>query len=276
VSGEPLVGFVCPACRGALERAAPETVRCAGSAHHVFPVRAGAPVLLPDADDQAVALAGIAEAAAQWAAARGDRWEAARRRVWKAIVRASVEDAPPPGMFADLGAGGAGLATLAAHARYQAVAIDAGMPPEGPYLRAAASFEALPLADGALRVAAFVASLHYAASVGRALAEARRALRADGLLFIALTPVHATEGGADDAAASTAEGIRGAVGDNELSRVYRHLVRDELLQTLASAGFSVEERPSGLGPLFHATRAARGTLARSELAQFPLLLCRPK
>ena len=251
-------------------------MRCAGSPVHEFPLAGGAPVLLPQGEDRAVALAGIAEAASRWAAARGDRWEAARRKVWKTVMATSLEVAPPPGMFADLGAGGAGLASLAAHARYQAVAIDAGMPPEGPYLRAAASFDALPLRDGALRVAAFVASLHYATDVTTALREVRRVVGEDGLLVVALTPVHASEEGAADASATTAGGIRDAVGENALSPVYRHLVREQLHDSLVLAGFAVEERPSGLGSIFQATRRLKAAVTRSEFADFPLLLCRPR
>ena len=275
MTGEALDGFVCPVCRARLAREGAEGLRCAGASPHAFPVRAGAPVLLPDGAGQALALESIADAASKWAAARGDRWEAARRKVWKAVVRASLEVAPPPGMFADLGAGGAGLASLAAHARYQAVALDAGMPPEGPYLRAAASFEALPLADGSLRVAAFVASLHYASDLRGALREAARVLGEGGALLIALTPVHSTEGGAADAAASTREEIQAHVGDNTLSDTYKHLTRAELWGALDAAGFQVEERRPGFGAGYAALRAARARVSGSEFASFPLLLCRP-
>lgn len=275
MTGQPLDAFACPVCARALAEDGTQAVRCAGSPPHSFVVRDGAPILFPEGPERSAALAAMGEAYAKWAESRGGRWDRERRRVWRTVIREAIAAAPPPGVFADIGAGGGGLAAMAAHARYRAIAIDATLPPEGPYLRAAADFESVPLAPASVRVAALVASLHYADDITRVLRRVREVLHPDGLLVIALTPVHGTADGAKGAAATTQGEIREAAGDAPLASAYRHLTRAELAGALQAAGFASEERGSGLSPWYSAARTLKERASGDEFASFPLLLCRP-
>lgn len=267
--------LVCPLCHFPLVEMSPNAVECRGPLKHVFPVVEGAPLLLVETAGRAVSLQGLAADYRAWAAQWGMRWDGQRRKIWRAVLRAAARAAPPPGAFADLGAGNGGLAALAAHAGYDAIALDAAMPEKGPYVRAGADFEALPLEDGSLRVAAFVAALHYSQDLRAALGEARRVLDDQGVMVVALTPIHFTPEGAASAADTTRREIRAATGDRGLAAAYHHLTRPELVEALEAAGFLVEERPSGLGMGERAARQARALLAGDAMARFPLLVCSP-
>jgi len=276
VSPGVLDAFRCPSCRAPLEVSERAAAICQGAARHEFPLRDSAPSFLSEADGSADTLEAVAGAYAKWIKEAGGRWNRERRRVWRSMLDAAREAAPPPGLFADLGAGDGGLAAAAARERYQAVALDAALPPEGPYLRAAASFTALPFGDGALRVAAYSASLHYADDLVLALKEARRALRPDGALIVGLTPVHLTARGAAGAAETTRHEIRALASEGPLSESYRHLTLEELEGALGSAGFVFEVRPSGLSAGFLAVRAVKSRIAGTEFARFPLVVGRAR
>jgi SAM-dependent methyltransferase len=56
--------------------------------------------------------------------------------------------------------------------------------------RVAASFEALPIRDGAFDVVVFNASLHYAEDLGRALSEARRVARSGARIVVLDSPFY--------------------------------------------------------------------------------------
>ena len=121
----------------------------------------------------------------------------------------------------DLGAGNGWLCWRAATAGCECVALDLrddavdGLgaaaaylaEPNGSFARIAASFDALPLADGAFDVVVFNASLHYAVDLAAVLREARRAVRAGGRVVVLDSPFYRRDA---DGAAMVAEKRRHA------------------------------------------------------------------
>lgn len=271
-----LAPFACPACCAPLDRAAPDAAVCRGAGAHKFPLEEGAPVFVAASPEDEAALAATAAAYSEWKATQPRAWSRQRERVWRAVIGHARQAAPPPGVFADIGAGGGGLAAMAARANYQAAAIDAAVPPPGPYVRACASMTALPFADGSLRVAAYCASLHYASDVDAALREAARALDPAGALVLALTPLHRTGIAAESAAETTRSHMRAAASEGDLAESYRHLLEADLVASLVRAGFAPEAHPSGFSATFRALRAAKERLAGEEFARFPILVARRK
>jgi len=205
-----------------------------------------------------------------------DPWARQRRQTWDALLHTAQELAPPPGVFADLGSGDGGLARRAARLGYQAFAVDVLPFPRSPDIeRIRSRFETLPFADGALRVAAMCASLHYAPDVAAALAEARRTLAAKGVLLVALTPVHRNAPAANGAAESTRRLVRQAGGSGPIALGYRHLVESDLRAAFDRAAFSVEALDRLYGLRFRLVRALLSRATGQEYARFPLFVARP-
>ena len=268
--------YACPSCGTALARGHAHQLVCA-TGRHVYPIVAG----VPDLRDLQVRphSESVLRDVALWSAARlgRDPWRRPRTRAWAALLRVGRQIAPPPGVFADLGAGEGQLAREAASLGYRALAIDLAVPPARPGVeRARGTLEALPLSSACVRVMAMSASLHYARDPVRALQEARRVLTADGVLLIALTPVNETAGGAELAAEHTRRAIRTAGGTGPLATGYRHLVATDLRAAFHRAGFSVTERPRALGRTWETRRRILRALTGRELARFPLIIARPR
>jgi len=159
-------------------------------------------------------------------------WEV-RRQSYGALVDQLSHAGPHPeaGPAADLGAGTGWLAYRLAGAGYRVVAVDASLDDDfgleaAAIYRAAAgdrllpvqgNLECLPLRRGALSLAVFNASLHYARDLGRTLSRAAAALRPEGCLVVLDTPVAARP--------------RPGTGRGD-----RHLGRRELEQAMEAAG----------------------------------------
>ena len=101
----------------------------------------------------------------------------------------------------DLGAGNGWLSWRLAEDDHSVAAVDlsdddddglgaATAYPEIRFLRVQASFDRVPLADGAFDLAIFNGSLHYAADLRHTLAEARRLVRRGGHVVIMDSPVY--------------------------------------------------------------------------------------
>lgn len=120
------------------------------------------------------------------------------------VLRPLAREAGRPLRLADLGAGNGWLSYRAALDGHRATAVDirddaadglgaaegytAHLP--APIERIVASFDALPVEDGAYDVAAFNASLHYAVDLGATLGEAARVVRAGGKIAILDSPFY--------------------------------------------------------------------------------------
>lgn len=100
----------------------------------------------------------------------------------------------------DLGAGTGWLASRLASAGHDLLALDLGADPtdglgalahlDGAVTALAASFDAIPLADGVADLAIWNASLHYAGDPARTVVEARRVIVPDGRMVVLDTPVY--------------------------------------------------------------------------------------
>lgn len=137
--------------------------------------------------------------AAQWAI-RSRTYDAFAARVLRPMARA----ADRPLRILDLGAGNGWLCYRAALLGHEATAMDvrddavdglgaaagydAHLP--RPFGRVAASFDHLPLPDGAYDVAVFNAALHYALDLRATLAEAARVVRRGGRVVILDSPFY--------------------------------------------------------------------------------------
>jgi SAM-dependent methyltransferase len=149
--------------------------------------------------------------AAQWAV-RARTFEAFVTRVLGPMIAATMR----PLTVLDLGAGNGWLSYGVACLGQRAVALDIraddvdGLGAAEPFVARAAgriqcivaSFDAVPLPDGAADVAVFNASLHYATDLPAVLAEARRVTRQGGVIAILDSPFYRREA---DGAAMVAE-----------------------------------------------------------------------
>ncbi|HEX8903289.1 MAG TPA: class I SAM-dependent methyltransferase [Longimicrobiaceae bacterium] len=137
--------------------------------------------------------------APQWAI-RSRTYDAFERRILRPMIRAAAS----PVRLLDLGAGNGWLCYRATLLGCVATAMDvrddgvdglgaaAGYDPHlpRPFGRVAASFEAIPAADGSFDVAVFNAALHYALDLSAALAEAARVVRGGGRIVILDSPFY--------------------------------------------------------------------------------------
>jgi SAM-dependent methyltransferase len=215
--------------------------------------------------------------AAQWAV-RARSFEAFRSHVLRPLAARLGR----PLVLLDLGAGNCWLSYRAAVEGHRAVALDirddrvdglgAGEPlvrrVPGQIERVTASFDAIPLADGAVDLGVFNAALHYAVDLGATLAEAARVTRAGGQVVILDSPFYVREA---DGAAMVAEkraqaGARfGERADALLALPFiEFLTRDRL--AAASAGLGLRWRRRRVRyPLWYELRPIRAAL-RGERA----------
>jgi len=140
--------------------------------------------------------------AGQWAV-RARTFEAFAARVLEPMARGVSR----PLTVLDLGAGNGWLAYRVASAGHRAIALDIraddvdGLGAADPFVarrpgsieRLVASFDAIPLADGASDLTVFNAALHYAADLSAVLAEAHRVTAAGGMIAILDSPFYRRE-----------------------------------------------------------------------------------
>lgn len=144
--------------------------------------------------------------APQWRV-RARTYDAFAARVLAPLAR----EAGRPLRVLDLGAGNGWLCHRAARLGHHPAAVDVredGVDGLGaaagydahlprPFPRVAASFEALPVRDGAYDLAVFNASLHYALDLGAALREAARVVRPGGRIAVLDSPFYRRAGDGD-------------------------------------------------------------------------------
>lgn len=209
--------------------------------------------------------ASVAHDWARWSR-QGDPWARQRIHAQRALIEACVARAPPPGLFLDLGGGASTLAPQAEAVGYRAISVDLvssdGI--RGDFLR-------LPIRDGVARVTAFCASLHWAVDSRLALREARRVMQPNGVVAIALAPLHRSTTDADAAALTTRTAIRRAGGRGSASRSYRHLTYDDLQAALDAGHFVDTSYQRGVPLLFKGWRAMKAWGLRRPYADFPLV-----
>ena len=169
----------------------------------------------------------------------------------------------------DLGAGNGWLSYRLALAGDDCIAIDireddvdglgaaAALQRHAPFACVPASFDALPVADGAADLAVFNAALHYATDLRATLHEAVRAVRAGGEIAILDSPFYAR---AADGAAMVAEKHAqashrfGARADALLALPFiEYLTRERLAEASASLGLTWRRRRI-LYPLWYEMR----------------------
>jgi SAM-dependent methyltransferase len=141
----------------------------------------------------------VGPTAAQWAI-RARTYDAFAARVLAPMAR----EAGRPLRILDLGAGNGWLCYRAALLGHHPTAVDvrddgvdglgaaAGYDPHlpRPFPRVAASFDDLPMADGAYDLAVFNASLHYALDLAATLREAARVVRRGGRIVVLDSPFY--------------------------------------------------------------------------------------
>ena len=133
-----------------------------------------------------------------------------RRRTYDAfmqrVLMPLIARSPKPLRTLDLGAGNAWLAYRMALAGCEAIAVDVrddnvdGLGAAAVYVeqaeprvrRVVGSFDAVPMASGAVDVVVFNASLHYATNLAATLREARRVMRGAGRIVILDSPFYAS------------------------------------------------------------------------------------
>ena len=175
----------------------------------------------------------------------------------------------------DLGAGNGWLCNRVAKRGHNCIALDmrdddvdglgaaADFLADNPRLfqRVAASFEALPFADGIFDIALFNASIHYARDLECALAEALRVTRKGGLLAILDSPFYRVDADGDAMVAAkkmTGTASFGANADILLSQNFIEYLTPERLAA-ASPGLMWSRRRV-LYPLWYELRPLRAWL----------------
>jgi len=138
--------------------------------------------------------------------------------------------------------------------------------------RARAEMEELPLEDSQFDVVIANGALHYARSVPRAIAEARRVLRTGGFFLVLDSPVYDAHETGRAMVRRRDNDHRERLGVLPTERTTGFLVASEFRSKLESAGFRVETRQPFEGL---ARRLRRGycVLRRNDLpARFPLFV----
>lgn len=166
---------------------------------------AGAPLIDEDAERAAVVLEERRRRSEAFFSETASRWDEVRSELFGRVgeFSALLGLLDPKWCVADLGAGTGALTGLIAPFVGRVVAIDRS-PEMLEAARArlgdvpnvevrAGDLEALPVEDGAFEVAMLVLVLHYVVDPGRALAEARRALKPGGRLVIVDMREHGRE-----------------------------------------------------------------------------------
>ena len=177
----------------------------------------------------------------------------------------------------DLGAGCGWLAAHLARDRWQAAAIDitvdggdglaAARHHREPLLLIRAEMSALPFADDSVDLAVFNASLHYAADVTAALAEARRVVRPRGYLAVIDSPIFHSPVAGHAMVDEFAQSARQAHGFAPPAHLGAGFVT---WQQVEQFGFTPIVMASGPRARFHQWRGARR--AGREVAQRPQLV----
>lgn len=135
----------------------------------------------------------------------------------------------------DIGSGGGWAAGLLPRA--EVVSIDLLEAANSHGLAVRGDMRRLPVRDGAADAALYVASLHYA-PVARAVTEAARVLRQDGLLIALDSPIYKGPDAVRRAAARSAA-YYAAAGYADLAASYHPIESAQLRQTLVEGGFEV-------------------------------------
>ena len=208
-----------------------------------------------------------------------------RRRTYAAFMRRVVKpliaEARAPLRVLDLGAGNAWLAYRLAIAGCDAIAVDVrddhvdGLGAADAYVsleparlaRVVGSFEAVPLADEAVDVVLFNASLHYAQLLEAPLREARRLVRAGGRIVILDSPFYARvadgEAMVREKKASAASRFGSNAGALMAVPCIEFLTHTQLAEASAPLGLQWT-RHHVRYPLWYEARAVRARLRRER------------
>jgi SAM-dependent methyltransferase len=131
--------------------------------------------------------------------------------------------------------------------------------------RVAASFDALPLGDGAFDLVVFNASLHYAVELERVLAEAVRVLAPGGAVTLLDSPFYRTRAAGDAMVAEKRAGSQALFGGRARALMalpsVEYLTRDRLVEASRTAGLAWR-RLRVRYPLWYELRPLKAALAR--------------
>jgi len=202
-----------------------------------------------------------------------DAFEAFTRRVVRPMARAAGR----PLDMLDLGAGNGWLAARLAIEGHRGLAIDIrdddvdglgaarALLDGSGFERAVANFDALPVADRSIDIAAFNASLHYSTGLATTLGEAARKIRTGGRIAVLDSPFyrHRAQGEAMVAEkhAHAAERFGGRAGNLLALPFIEFLTRDALIE--ASRGLGLEWRRYRVAyPLWYELRPLAAALRR--------------
>ncbi len=189
---------------------------------------------------------------------------------------------------ADLGAGNCWLSWRLAEAGHAVAAIDlsddpadglgaARAYPEVRFPRIQATFDRVPIGDGALDLAIFNGSLHYAADVRRPLAEAVRLVRPGGRVVIMDSPIYRMERSGERMLGERQESWRQRYGPGfGAFETAGFLTRRRLKRLGKALGLRWRVYPLPLGWRWHLVPFASLALGRREPARFPLIVGRSR
>ncbi len=184
----------------------------------------------------------------------------------------------------DLGCGVGWLTDRLARRGYEAFAVDIvqdnalGLRAADVYLRAGSVFDRVwgelerpPFLAGTFDAVICNASLHYAASLDRALAEVNRVLRPNGVFVVMNSPVHNDARSADRAERSFRLRLSQLGASEYLVSRYHHFVRSTLEAAMAASIGPPRSQRFDPGRRFRLSRRAKGILLDMELASFPII-----
>ncbi len=190
--------------------------------------------------------------------------------------------------IADLGAGNCWLSWRLAEAGHTVAAVDlsddpadglgaaARYPKTASFLRAQATFDHVPLADGELDLAVFNGSLHYSTDVASTLAEAQRLVRRGGRMLIMDSPVYRRAKSGERMLRERREAWRERFGPGfGVFPAEGYLTHRRLRRIGDSLGLRWRLHPLPLGWRWRLAPLVALALGRREPARFPLIVSLP-